>query len=99
MIYLALTRLDIAFAVGVVTQFMYAPRTPHLEATFRILRYRKFAPRRGLLFFDNGHVRVEVYIDADWARSLIDRRSTLGYCSFVGGNLVTWRSNKEFVVI
>ena len=28
----------------------------------------------------------------------VDRRSTSGYCSFVGGNLVTWRSKKQNVV-
>ena len=28
----------------------------------------------------------------------MDRRSTFGYCSFVGGNLVTWRSKKHNVL-
>ncbi|RVW34481.1 Retrovirus-related Pol polyprotein from transposon RE2 [Vitis vinifera] len=35
---------------------------------------------------------------ADWARSIVDRRSTSGYFSFVGDNLVTWRSKKQNVV-
>ncbi|RVX10878.1 Retrovirus-related Pol polyprotein from transposon TNT 1-94 [Vitis vinifera] len=30
--------------------------------------------------------------------NIIDRRSTSGYCSFVWGNLVTWRSKKQSVV-
>ncbi|XP_048235664.1 uncharacterized mitochondrial protein AtMg00810-like [Ricinus communis] len=30
--------------------------------------------------------------------SIIDRRSTSGYCTFVWGNLVTWRSKKHNVV-
>ncbi|XP_059591531.1 uncharacterized protein LOC132253455 [Vitis vinifera] len=30
--------------------------------------------------------------------SVTDRRSTSGYCSFVWGNLVTWRSKKQSVV-
>ncbi|RVW91355.1 Retrovirus-related Pol polyprotein from transposon RE1 [Vitis vinifera] len=38
------------------------------------------------------------YNNADWARSIVDRRSTSRYCSFVGGNLVTWRSKKHNVV-
>ncbi|RDY13891.1 Hydroquinone glucosyltransferase, partial [Mucuna pruriens] len=38
------------------------------------------------------------YIDADWAGSVIDRRSTWGYFTFVGGNLVTWRRKKQKVV-
>ena len=29
---------------------------------------------------------------------MTDRRSTSGYCAFVGGNLVTWRSKKQGVV-
>ncbi|KAE8700051.1 Pentatricopeptide repeat (PPR) superfamily protein [Hibiscus syriacus] len=36
--------------------------------------------------------------DADWGGSSTDRRSTTGYCSFVWGNLVTWRSKKQPVV-
>ncbi|KAH9770618.1 cyclic nucleotide-gated ion channel 1 [Citrus sinensis] len=34
----------------------------------------------------------------NWAESASDRRSTLGYFTFVGGNLVTWRSKKQHVV-
>ena len=53
---------------------------------------------RGLLFSKNDHLRIEAFTDADWAGSLDDRRSTSGYCTFVGGNLVTWRSKKQSVV-
>ncbi|RVW66679.1 Retrovirus-related Pol polyprotein from transposon RE1 [Vitis vinifera] len=37
-------------------------------------------------------VSIEVYTDADWAGAVDDRRSTSGYFTFVGGNLVTWKS-------
>ncbi|KAL6312311.1 hypothetical protein AAG906_004958 [Vitis piasezkii] len=43
-----------------------------------------------LLFENRGHLQIEAYTNADWARSVIDRRSTSGYRTFVGGNLVTW---------
>jgi len=43
-------------------------------------------------------VHVDGYTDADWAGNVSDRKSTSGYFTFVGGNLVTWRSNKQKVV-
>ena len=45
---------------------------------------------REFLFTKNvDHQSIEVYIDADWADALDDRRSTSGCFTFVGGNLVT----------
>ena len=41
---------------------------------------------------------LEAYIDANYAGSVVDRRSTLGYCILIGGNLVTWTSKKQNVV-
>lgn len=41
---------------------------------------------------------VELYIDAGWAGELTDQRCTSRYCSYVWGNLVTWRSKKQSVV-
>ena len=41
---------------------------------------------------------MEVHIDVDWAGSLEDRRSTTGYCSFVKGNLETWRIKKQNLI-
>jgi hypothetical protein len=37
------------------------------------------------------------YSDADWAGSF-NRKFTTGFCTFVGGNLVTWKSKKQNVV-
>ena len=37
-------------------------------------------------------------MDADWAGCKEDRRSTSGYCVFVAGNLVLWKSKKQSVV-
>ena len=62
------------------------------------MKYLKGSPGKGLLFEKNSHLKVEVYTDANWAGSLTDRRLTSSYCTFVGGNLVTWRSKKFNVV-
>ncbi|KAM2117662.1 hypothetical protein ACFX1Q_010747 [Malus domestica] len=63
-----------------------------------ILRYLKGSSGKGILFKKNNHLRVEGYTDTDWAGSVDDMRSTSGYLTFVGGNLVTWRSKKQNVV-
>ena len=41
LIYLAYTRLDIAFSVNVVSQYMHDLRESHLAAVRRIFRYLK----------------------------------------------------------
>jgi len=38
---------------------------------------------------------LTINIDADYASSLIDRKSTYGYCTFLGGSLVTWKRKKK----
>jgi hypothetical protein len=39
LIYMTITRPDLSYAVGVVSQFMQTPRKPHLDVVRRILRY------------------------------------------------------------
>ncbi|KAJ3668952.1 hypothetical protein LUZ60_010902 [Juncus effusus] len=46
----------------------------------------------------NDNTQIVGYTDADWAGSPSDRRSTTGYCTFVGGNLVSWKNKKQNVV-
>jgi hypothetical protein len=77
---------------------MHAQSEAHMDAVNRILIYLKSAPGRGLMFSRHGHLDIEGHTDADWAGSVTDRRSTSGYFTFVGGNLVSWRSKKQNVV-
>ena len=77
---------------------MHCPSEEHREAVTRILKYLKSSPGKGLMFSKNDHLEVEGYTDADWAGNISDRKSTSGYFTFVGGNLVTWRSKKQKVV-
>jgi len=96
--YLIVTRPDIAFAVSVVSQFMSTPTVRHRAALEQILCYLKGAPGLGILYSNHGHSHIECFADTDWAGSKIDRRSTTGYCVFVGGNLVSCKSKKQNVV-
>ncbi|WOH06349.1 hypothetical protein DCAR_0625775 [Daucus carota subsp. sativus] len=97
LIYLSHTRPDIAYAVSVVSRFMHNPGKQHMDAVVRILRYLKSAPGKGLLFSKHGNTDILGYSDSSWAEKG-DRKSTSGYLTFVGGNLVTWKSKKQKVV-
>ena len=94
LIYLTLTCPDITFAINVLSQFMHASREVHWEAAIRLLAYLKYAPGRGLIFRRNGHLQISGYSDAGFVGDRHDWKSTTGYCVYVGGNLVIWRSHK-----
>lgn len=75
----------IANVINVVIQFMHDPCERHLQEVDRILQY----PRKGLLFKKKVHsyiLSIEVYIDADFAELVVNKRSSSGYCMFLGGN-------------
>lgn len=101
LIYLTVTRPDLSYAVGVVSQFMQDRELiigMLLYAFFDIFRklrdelYRKNSSSQGGL-------TVEGYADADWAGFPFDRRSTSGYCTFVGSHLVTCNSKKQHAIV
>ena len=94
--YLTITRPDISFAVNSVAQFMSQPRTSHLIAAKRILRYVKGTLDHGLFFSPQRQpVLLSAYSDADWAGCPDSRRSTTGYLVYLGSNLISWCSKKQ----
>ncbi|KAK5835217.1 hypothetical protein PVK06_010904 [Gossypium arboreum] len=95
--YLCLTRPDLSFAVNKVSQYMHQPHDVHWAAVKRILRYVKGAIDYGLLFQASG-LSLTGFSDVDWASSLEDRKSTSGFCIYLGDNLVGWMSKKQSVV-
>lgn len=97
LINLSHTRPNIAFSVIVVSQFMNSLYEEHLEAVYKILRYLKSNPGK-CLFFKTSERNVSIFTDANWAGSIIERRSTSGYFTYVWGNFLTWRSKKQGVV-
>jgi hypothetical protein len=49
-IYMTITRLDLSYAVGVVSQFMQTPRKSHLDVMRHILRYIKHTLQCGIFY-------------------------------------------------
>ena len=95
--YLTITRLDLAYAVNHVCQFMHQPTDTHLVAGKRILRYVQGTLNHSISFRP-GPLSLTAFIDLDWADDPMDRRSTVGLIVFLGNNPITWQSKKQTIV-
>ncbi|KAL6311733.1 hypothetical protein AAG906_020728 [Vitis piasezkii] len=77
--YLQLTRLDIAFAVNKLAQFMHAPTQTHWTAAKRLLRYLKHTIHLGLTFRRQQPLHLQAYSD-----------STTAFVLFLGGHPISY---------
>ena len=76
LIYLTITRPDLSYLVGVVSQFMVRPIVEHLQCMQHILRYVRDSKDRGLLYHTGIAEQLVGYTDADWSGNAANRRST-----------------------
>jgi hypothetical protein len=98
LLYLTNTRPDISFAVQQLSQLLHKPTFAHYNAACRVIRYLKHNPGRGLLFPRHSELQLLGFSDADWAGCIETRRSTTGYCFFLGSSLVSWKAKKQITV-
>ncbi|GJV24967.1 ribonuclease H-like domain-containing protein [Tanacetum coccineum] len=94
LIYLTHTRPDICYAIHVLSQYMHAPLQSHLKLAFRVLRYLKNVPRKGISFCKSDVMNLSVFVDSYWAKCKATRKSVTGYAVFMGKDLVSWKSKK-----
>ncbi|GJV74486.1 ribonuclease H-like domain-containing protein [Tanacetum coccineum] len=69
---------------------MHDPREPHFLALKDILRYVRSTLDFGLQLYASSTRSRVAYSDADWVGCPTTRRSTSGYCVFLGDNLLSW---------
>ena len=98
LIYLSHIRLNIAFAISVVSQYMHSPCQTHFDFVYRILRYFKKTQMKGLFFGKEGNKKMKIFTDVDQTRSVNDKKSTFEYYTCLQGNLVTWCNKKQSIV-
>ena len=101
LMYLATcTRPDISYAVSMCASFMHNPGRAHWEAVKDILSYVNATRDRGLIYGSREHTDgmkdvVYIYVDADHAGNLDNRRSRTGYVTMLHGSAVSWKTRLQ----
>ncbi|XP_024018613.1 uncharacterized protein LOC112090776 [Morus notabilis] len=93
--YLTYTRSDIVQAVNKVCQKLKEPTERDMKAVKRILRYLKGTMHYGIKFLAQSPFKLYEFCDADWAGCPDTRRSTTGFCIYLGANFISWSSKKQ----
>jgi hypothetical protein len=94
LLYITASRPDVMFSVCMCARFQASPREIHLKVAKRILRYLKYTLNIGLWYPKGAQFELIGYSDSDYAGCKVDRKSSSGYCQFLGRSLVSWSSKK-----
>lgn len=96
LLYIAVnTRPDIAIATSILGRRVSSPTTNDLIEAKRVLRYLKSTIEVGLHLGGAEKLKLECYVDADWAGEAGDRKSNTGYLFKYGGGVVGWGCRKQ----
>jgi len=98
LMYLTATRLDIMYAVSLISRYMENPKEIHLLAAKRIFRYLQGTADFGLLYKKGEHSDLMGFTNSDYAGDQDDRKSTSGYVFMLGTGAVSWSSKKQPIV-
>lgn len=95
LVYLTITRLDISYAVNLISQFMTHPHHLHLVAVRPIIRYILGTSTQGLFYPAGNSTSLIAYSNVNWARCPNTRRSTMAWYMFLGDSLLPWKCKKQ----
>lgn len=84
LINLSHTRANIDYAMNIISQFMHNPNEVYLHATYILLYNLKGSPEKGIMLKNNDRLLSKSYMNADYARPIVDKRSIIRYYTFLG---------------
>jgi Reverse transcriptase (RNA-dependent DNA polymerase)/Integrase core domain/GAG-pre-integrase domain/gag-polypeptide of LTR copia-type/Chromo (CHRromatin Organisation MOdifier) domain len=98
-----ITRVDLAYIVGVLARYCASPYTYHLAAAKRIIRYLIGTKDYQLIFKCNNNnndslesdYNITIYTDSSWGDNKDDRKGTGGHITTINNNIVCWQSKKH----
>ena len=95
LLYVTTLRPDVMQVVGQVARFQANSKEAHVLAIKRIFKYLNGTTEFGLWYPKGNELTMVFYIDADWAGSIDDSKSTSGVALYLGDCLVSWSSKKQ----
>src|SRR6266540_1762819 len=95
LVYLTITRPDIAHAVHILSQFVSDPTSVHFGHLLPVLRYLRGTPSQCLFYARDSPLQLYAYSDSTWASDPTDRCSVTGYCILLGSSPLIWKSKKQ----
>jgi hypothetical protein len=92
-----ITRIDLAYIVGLLGRFTSQPYNYHLVAARHVLKYLRGTAAKCLVFgpADQEKTALEIYTDSNWANESDDRKSTGGHVTIYNGRPISWQSKKQ----
>ena len=93
--YLVNTRSEIFYVVNQLCQAMVKPTKLFWKAGKHILRYLRGTSEYGLCYRQTDEMKLHGFMDANWASSPTDKKSTSGGVVSIGSTVVSWYSRKQ----
>jgi hypothetical protein len=90
-----LTRPDLAFVLGRLSQYLADPADFHMSALKTMGRYIRSTSDRKIMFSKNVEQKLIGYSDSDFGSDKGTRVSILGNVFFLAGGPISWMSKKQ----
>ena len=93
------TRPNLAQTISAINKFLSNLGRSHWDSVKWIFRYLRGTIDYDIMFKRQQSVPLVIgYVDVDYARDLVDRRSTIVYMFTLGGGPICWKSMVESLI-